>query len=192
MSLKTAIALSACSCMAGVGLTLWATAPKSPPQEPVPIDTLVLAEQIQDMARLHSASLTVSTSVQGARGSGWIQAAAGEEILYQATGEVVAGVDLREVTAADITVFQGEVFVDLPPARIWSVTLNEDHSGVQFRKVGWVGRADPDFESGARREALRRMRSAAEQSDLLLRAEIAAEAAVGDLLRSGLSGVPLG
>lgn len=182
--MRTVLALMCCSALAGAGIVLmWPLGQWSTPLEEPAVVPVVLVEQIREMARLNAASMPVTTTVHGSRGQGWIQQAAGEELVFLAVGEVTAGVDLREVTAGDISVVDGVVHVDLPPAQIWSVALDEQRSSVQHRSVGWVGRADPHFETRARREAVRRMRVAAEQSDLRQRAQEVANEAIAALIK---------
>ena len=60
MRLKNLIALMCCSAMAGAGATLlWRAEAPTPATHHV--DTLVLVGQIQELARLHSATMPVTT-----------------------------------------------------------------------------------------------------------------------------------
>lgn len=142
-----------------------------------------LVTAVQSLARLETAVVSLEQQVVGQRGSdgswGWV----GERMVFMARGEVTAGVDLALLDASHVVVApDGTVTLGLPPVEVWRVDLDEEASFVQVRERGWFGVPDPDLESQARREAVRVLRQAALDADVLGTAEAGAEQAIRALL----------
>lgn len=153
------------------------------PAPPEPAAATVLVGRVQELARLETAVVPLTTTIRGTRGEGWLRVAAGEDLLFLAVGEARAGVDLAELDQDDVwRDGDGVLWVRLPEARLFGVTLDEDRSQVLVREQGWFGRADRDLESEARREALRHLEAQAEELGLPSVARDGAERVVRDLL----------
>ncbi len=178
LTLTTALASSAATLY-----FLW-TPPSAPSQAEI-LDPVVLVGEIQALARLETASVPVQTTIQGARGEGWIQQVAGESLVFQGVGEVRAGVDLGRIADEDIwTDGQGTVWVQLPEAEIFGVELDLERSRVLSRDRGWFGRANAQFESEARRAAHLQLESQALSLGLQEAAESHAREVVSELLHA--------
>ena len=150
-------------------------------------DRAAVVKSVRGMARLESAVLELEQRVVGQRGTDGAWYWLGERIVFVARGEVTAGIDLGELEDDDVWVDpDGTVHLRLPEAAIWRVDLDEDASFVEARERGWFGVSREDFESQARREAVRLLRRAAEDEALTKTATTAAEDAVrGLLLQAG-------
>jgi hypothetical protein len=147
------------------------------------LDPVTLVSEVRLLARLETATVTVQKMVKGSRGEGVMLGMLEDSMLLVAHGSVIAGVDLERFGPEDITLGpDGIVFVDLPPAEIFSVDLDEGRTHVAHRHQGWFASADRDLETGARREAERAMREQAISLGLLDDADRQAEAVVEQLL----------
>lgn len=146
-------------------------------------DRAAVVKSVRGMARLESAVLELEQRVVGERGKDGSWYWLGERIVFVARGEVTAGVDLADLEEDDVWVDpDGTVHLRLPPAAIWRVDLDEEASFVQARERGWFGVPKADFESQARREAVRLLRKAAEKEELPKTADREARDAVRALL----------
>lgn len=157
----------------------------NPPEIIVP-DATVLVHQVNQLARLETASLVVEQRIRGQRGTDGTWSLLGERMEFVARGEVVAGVDLARLEPADLVVDeQGDVRIRLPPAEIWHVDFDEQGSFVALRERGWLGWPDPDFESRVRREAEQSLEKQARQRGILELADEQAATVVTELLTRG-------
>lgn len=156
------------------------------PATPVVLpDPVVLVTEIQDLARLETASYSFEKIIRAERGEqGLLWGALGESMIFVAHGEAVAGVDLDKMRTADLQVVDPQtVMVHLPEAEIFSVRLDNQKSYVADRDTGLLVRADPQLESEVRRTAEDELWLAAEESDILVRANANAEAYMSSFLR---------
>jgi hypothetical protein len=107
-------------------------------------------------------------------------------LLYIAYGEVRAGVDLAELTAADIQVIgDSAIQVTLPPAKILDSKIDLSKSNVFDYSRGFLGLGPdvaPELQEKAQQEALIKIEEAACQENLLAEANRRAEVTVGQLL----------
>jgi len=109
----------------------------------------------------------------------------GEKLLLVAVGKVEAGVDLDELGAEDVRVMGETVIIDLPDARIIDSSLDEDKTRLYDRDRGLFKiRGNDELIEEARRDAEDRMVEAAEENDILERAQNNAEASITTLVTS--------
>lgn len=131
-------------------------------------DPVLIVNEVRDLARLETASITMEKIVRAERGQDVLWGALGETLIFVAHGEVIAGVDLAQMQEADVQVVDPvTVMVHLPPAEIFNVILDNDRSYVADRDTGLFTRADPQLESEVRRAAQRELETAAEESEIL-------------------------
>ncbi len=88
-------------------------------------------------------------------------------VMLLAHGIVKAGVDLRDITLADMVVAGKNIRVRLPAAHITDCYLDEQKTQVIDWKLGFLRAFDKDLEETARREALADIRSGALASGIL-------------------------
>jgi hypothetical protein len=106
-------------------------------------------------------------------------------LLYIAYGEVRAGVDLAQITAADIQLSDSAIAITLPPPQILDSKLDLTRSDVYDYDRGFLGFGPdnaPELQELAQREALSKIEAAACQEGLLAEANRRAEMAVSQLL----------
>ncbi|WP_017297884.1 DUF4230 domain-containing protein [Nodosilinea nodulosa] len=107
-------------------------------------------------------------------------------LLYIAYGEVRAGVDLAELTAANVQVSgDNAIQVTLPPPKVLDSKLDLTKSNVYDYSRGFLGLgpdAAPELQEKAQQEALAKIEEAACSENLLAEANRRAEVTVSQLL----------
>jgi len=88
-------------------------------------------------------------------------------VLLLAHGIVKAGVDLKDISAADVQVSGKRIRVRLPAAHITDCYLDEQKTQVIDWKLGFLRAFDKDLEQTARRQAVADIRSAALATGIL-------------------------
>ena len=88
-------------------------------------------------------------------------------VLLLAHGIVKAGVDLKAITPADVSVSGKTITVRLPAAHITDCYLDEDQTKVIDWKLGFLRAFDKDLEQTARQQAVTDIRNAARSGGIL-------------------------
>jgi hypothetical protein len=129
----------------------------------------VIVERLQSLNRLETARLVSQHVVEAKAESEWLPSfLAGERLVLVAQVEVIAGVDMKEVSPKDIEVEGDKVVVSLPQPKIFSAKIDEAKTQVIARERGWlVFNPDKDLEREARLQALSEAKLSAIKSDLL-------------------------
>lgn len=109
-----------------------------------------------------------------------------DAILFVAVGQVTAGVDLNELADGDVVVDQARnaVRIALPPARVLSTRLDNEHSWVYARTTDALAQRHEDLETRARQEAEKSLEQDAIDTGILARARDNAEGTVAAFVRS--------
>lgn len=107
-------------------------------------------------------------------------------LLYIAYGEVRAGVDLAELTTANVQVIgDSAIQITLPPPKILDSKIDLSKSNVFDYSRGFLGLGPdvaPELQEKAQQEALIKIEEAACRENLLAEANRRAEVTVGQLL----------
>ena len=129
----------------------------------------VVIRRLQALNRLETAQLVSQHVVEARSESTWLPSfLAGERLLLIAQVEVIAGLDMKQISPDDIEVKGDGVVVTLPPPKILSVRVDEARTRVFARERGWfVFNPDKDLEREARLQAISEARQAALRSNLL-------------------------
>ena len=139
--------------------------------------------QVRRLARLESVAFTMDKMVSGDREGRVLPAfLTGDKILLEVHGEAVAGVDLGQLTPDDVRVSGKSVWVHLPPARIFTVALDDQKTHVYSRTTGILVPVDPSLEGEVREHAVENLRESALQAGILPKAQQNACATVTTLL----------
>jgi len=143
-------------------------------------DAVVL--QVQKLSQL----VTVRYRVQRVVGLKEQKQPVGEEsILLMVEGDVQGGVDLRRVTASDVTTDEtGSLTITLPAPVILQAAIDESKTQVWDRHVTWWTpwlAPDPNLEHRARLNAIDDVRKAALDMGILEQARSNAQSALRDL-----------
>ena len=163
-----------------------------PPEETVDVRTVVV-EQVQNVSELTTAVFTMEAVVPAQSDRKLGEYTIGKtNLLYVAYGEVRAGVDLAEMSTADVSTFtaadggQG-VRLILPPPQLLDTKIDVERSSVYDYSRGWFNLGPdraPELQDLAQREALTKIEQAACEQDILGQANDRAELVVTELLES--------
>lgn len=149
------------------------------PATPVVLpSSTTIVRQINDLARLETASMELEKNVIAERNNDILWGMMGETLIFEAHGLAVAGVDFENMTPADIQVVdQTTVMIHLPPATIFEdlPLLDTETSRVLDRDTGLFASVDPQLETLVRQEAEAALREEAVGTDLLEVAEFNAQ-----------------
>jgi hypothetical protein len=88
-------------------------------------------------------------------------------VLLLAHGIVKAGIDLKQITTNNVTVYGKSILVKLPPPQITDAYLDDQQSRVIDRKTGLLRVFDKDLEQTARENAVDDIRRAARNAGIL-------------------------
>lgn len=147
------------------------------------IDQPTVVRQIQRLQKLETVSYTMDKIIGGARDNPYLpKFLAGDRILLVVHGEVVAGVNLGNIKASDVTVQGHSISLHLPPAEVFSTRIDNAKSKVYSRDTGLFSSPDPNLESEVREEAERQLQQAALVDGILKSAEQNARSTVSGML----------
>ncbi|MFZ0826322.1 MAG: DUF4230 domain-containing protein [Verrucomicrobiia bacterium] len=88
-------------------------------------------------------------------------------VLLLAHGIVKAGIDLKRITAGDVTISGKEISLRLPPPQITDAYLDDPRSQVIDHTTGLLRAFDKDLEQTARQNAVDDIRRAARTDGIL-------------------------
>lgn len=149
-------------------------------------DTVLLS--VRSLARLESVSFHMERVIdlkhEQQRAFGMVTTR--DAILLIAAGDVVAGIDLGKLQAADIILDQEQhrVQIRVPPAEVLSVSLDEKRTYVHSRNTSMLSKPGLDLETRARQQAVGAIKDAALQAGILERAHQSASQTLRALLLS--------
>jgi len=146
-------------------------------------DPITVLREVRSLARLETVQYSLEKVITTEVGQGALGFLFGDRLLFVAHGEVIAGVDLEKLGAANMQAENGVLTVTLPEAEIFVATLNNDLSYVYDRQTGILKRGDVELESLARQEAEKEIEKAALADGILETAQKNAESYLYRLLR---------
>lgn len=106
-------------------------------------------------------------------------------LLYIAYGEVRAGVDLKDLSPADVQITDKTIQLQLPPPRILDSKIDVNRSSVYDYNRGFLGLGPdvaPQLQTIAQRETLKKIQTAACNQGILKQANDRAQLVVEKLL----------
>lgn len=103
-------------------------------------------------------------------------------VLLLAHGVVKAGVDLKRLTPADVTISDKKIFLRLPPPQIMDAYLDDKNSQVIDHTTGLLRVFDKDLEQTARANAVDDICRAARRAGILDDAQKQAQVQLGSFL----------
>ncbi len=139
-------------------------------------DPITYINNIRALARLetiqYSAEQVVTCEVNQ---DGILGYAIGDKLLFVGHGEVIAGIDMEKIQTGDLSLQGNTVFVKLPPAELFVVTLNNEKSYVYDRVTGPLAGSNANLETQCRQAAEDKIRSAVLEDGILNQAQANAE-----------------
>jgi hypothetical protein len=131
-----------------------------------------VVRQIQQLQRLETVSYTMDKIMSGERNNAYLpKFLAGDRLLLVVHGDVIAGVDLGKVQAADVSVHGRTISLRIPAAEIFTTRIDNARTRVYSRDTGLFSTPDPNLESEVREEAERQLQQAALQDGVLKTAD---------------------
>ncbi len=147
-------------------------------------DPLVIAKEIQHLAKLETASLYLTRTLRVEKDNNRLWGIFGERLIFVANGEVTAGVDLSQLQENQIQVIdQTTIYIQLPEAEIFTVSLDNNNSYIASREKGILAVSDSQLETRTRRRAQQEIEKAALESNLLDTANQSAQDDIRSLLK---------
>lgn len=137
-----------------------------------------IVREINDLARLETASYEFEKVITAETKQDILWGALGESMVFVAHGKVYAGVDFADMAVDDLQVYDPKtVYVYLPKAKVFEdiPVLDNEKSFVADRDTGILTRADPQLESQVRQAAEEAIKNAADESEILDRANTNAQ-----------------
>ena len=142
-----------------------------------------VVEKIRQLSRLETVNYSIDKIVEGNREYPYLpNFLAGDKLLLVARGEVIAGVDLSQLKASDVSVQGESVEVQLPDPQILSTRIDNEQTRVYSRITGVLVAADPNLESEVRLAAEQQFTQSALADGVLDKARQNARASVSVLL----------
>ncbi len=122
------------------------------PETPIEKVGPVAIESIRNLSELTTVQAVAYTTVEKGTDRGWLDWAAGDSISMFAVAEIGAGVDLSKVQSGDVEadLVAGSIRIELPPAAITYVAVDNEATHVYNRDTGLFTRGDPNLERSAR------------------------------------------
>jgi hypothetical protein len=132
------------------------------------LDLSAVVTEVRALARLETARMRV-VHMSTIRQSYKLipDAIAGDQLTLIAEGEVIAGIDLAEITADDVWREDDALVIRLPPPRILVSRIDNRKTRVLNRDTGVLRRGDIHLESRAREAAERGIRNEALRGGVL-------------------------
>lgn len=148
------------------------------------IDLNAVVTEVRELARLETAKMRVVHMSTIRQSYKYIpNSIAGDELTLVAEGEVIAGIDLREVTRDDVWIAEDDTLtIRLPRAKILVSRLDNRKTRVTSRDTGVLRKGDIDLESKARENAERGIRNEALRQGILKMAQDNSEKRLADFL----------
>ena len=142
-----------------------------------------VVNKIQRLQRLETVNYSLDKIVEGDRQSSVLpDFLVGDKLLLVVHGNVIAGIDLSQLTTSDVQIQGRAIRVHLPPAQIFVTALDNTKTRVYSRTTGLLVPEDPNLESQVRAQAQQQIQQAALADGILTTASKNARATVTSML----------
>src|SRR5499427_1918428 len=151
----------------------------------ISVNQPAVVRQIQQLQRLETVNYTMDKIISGEHENPFLpKFLVGDRLLLVVHGEVIAGVDLSQFQAQDVSLRGRAISLHLPKPKILITRIDNSKTRVYSRDTGLFSSADPNLESQVRQEAERELQEAALQDNILKIADDNARSTLSALLRS--------
>jgi len=147
-------------------------------------DPVTIIREVQSLARLETIQYSVEKIITAEVSQGVLGPLFGDRLLLVAHGYVIAGIDLADLSAEDLRLEDGTLYVNLPEAEVFVATLNNEKSYIYDRDTGIFRKSDPDLETSARRVAEQEIFKGAIDDGILDQAQLNGEIYLERLLNT--------
>lgn len=150
------------------------------------ISGAAVVRRVQELSKLETSSYTIETviEVNQSQGNPIFDFFAGDALLLIAHGTVVAGIDLGTLTPDAVTVAPdgSTITLRLPPAQVFSTSLDNSRTRVYSRDRGWFAPENANLETLARQEAEAQILRSACEDGIMTKATAQAEESLRQFL----------
>jgi hypothetical protein len=131
-------------------------------------DPVTVVHQVRGLARLETVQYTVEKVITAENNQGPLGFLFGDKLLLVAHGTVIAGIDLGKLQTGDVRIdAQGTIYLVLPPAEVFTATLDNEKTYVYHRETGLLAPDRKDLETAARKAAEQEILKAALDDGIL-------------------------
>jgi hypothetical protein len=145
---------------------------------------ITIIHDVRSLARLETIQYTMEKVITAEEGQDTLSFLFGDRLLFVGHGRVIAGIDMAKLRPEDMWVEGQVLYMRLPPAEIFVVTLDNERSYVYDRSTGLLRQGDINLERAARIAAENEILNAAVEDGILNQAQQNAESYMMRLLRS--------
>ena len=139
-------------------------------RSPIVVDnsSTAVIKDIQQLGRLETSSFTIEKIIEaGTQGNIFQEILYGDQILLIAHGNVIAGIDMTQIKASDVSISGDSIKVGLPAPEIFFTNIDNSKTRVYDRSRGLLSKGDKELESAARKNAELSIRAAACEAGIL-------------------------
>jgi hypothetical protein len=149
------------------------------------IDQPTVVRQIRQLQRLETVSFSMDKIISGERDNPYLpKFLVSDRLLLVVHGDVIAGVDLSQLRAQDVSIAGKNIALRIPKSEILVTRIDNSKTRVYSRDTGLFSSPDPNLESEVRQEAEKQLRDAALQGNILKTADDNARSTLSALLHS--------
>jgi len=138
-------------------------------------DPVTIINEVRSLARLETIQYSIEKVITAETNQGFWEPLVGDRLLFVGHGIVIAGIDLEKLQPEDMWLENGALYVRLPQAEIFIITLDNDKSYVYDRETGLLTKGDQNLETTARQAAEEEIEKAALDDGILTLAQVNAE-----------------
>ena len=145
---------------------------------------VTVVEQVRNIAQLTTVEMVQTTTIEKGTDFGWLNWARGDRVFMFVVADIGAGIDFERFYTGsfDVDTETGAVTVEMPPAQITYVAVDNEQTQVIDRDTGFLTSGDPQLESDARQVAEEVLQKAALEAGILDQAEKNARNVIEGLL----------
>jgi len=143
-----------------------------------------VVEQVRNIAQLTTVEMVQTTTIEKGTDFGWLNWARGDRVFMFVVARIGAGIDFERFYTGsfEVNTDTGAVSVEMPPARITYIAVDNEQTQVIDRSTGLLTSGDPQLESDARQVAEQVLQDAALEAGILEQAEKNARNVIEGLL----------
>lgn len=164
--------LIAATLLVAILLIAWFFLVKNPSDPQINANRAAVIKEMRSLNRLETASFTIEKIIDGGTTGNNVfqQFLFGDKILLIAHGQVIAGIDLSQISENDVVINGKDLRVTLPKPQILVTSLDNTQTRVYDRQKGILNAGEKDLESLARQAAEKSITEAACKAGILQQA----------------------
>jgi hypothetical protein len=138
-------------------------------------DPVSIIHEMRSLSRLETIQYSVEKIITAESGQDEFKFLFGDRLIFVAHGNVVAGIDLADISTDDIEIEGEELVIHLPEPEVFIATLDNDKSYIYDRTLGILTKGNTNLETDARKAAEEEILKAALEDGILEKAGINGE-----------------